>query len=84
MPDVHLAADVCVGTVMATDRLLYPGAVGGDIGCGMLAVAFDASAGLLADAAAAGKLLAALPARCPLPPASQPRRRFSAETWPSR
>jgi tRNA-splicing ligase RtcB len=41
MPDVHLASDVCVGTVVATRRLLFPGAVGGDIGCGMLALAFD-------------------------------------------
>ena len=32
MPDVHLAGDVCVGTAMATRRLLYPSAVGGDIG----------------------------------------------------
>jgi tRNA-splicing ligase RtcB len=65
MPDVHLAADVCVGTVMATDRLLYPGAVGGDIGCGMLAVAFHSAADLLADAASAGRLLAALPGAVP-------------------
>src|ERR1700681_1595577 len=58
MPDVHLASDVCVGTVLATGRLLYPGAVGGDIGCGMLAVAFDAGADLLAGAASAAKVLA--------------------------
>ncbi len=38
MPDVHLAGDVCVGTVVATRRLLYPAAVGGDIGCGMAAI----------------------------------------------
>ena len=44
MPDVHLAKDVCVGTVVATSRLLFPSAVGGDIGCGMLALAFDATA----------------------------------------
>mgnify|MGYP006138965205 CR=1 FL=1 len=50
LPDVHLAADVCVGTATATRRLVYPSAVGGDIGCGMLAIAFDASADLLADA----------------------------------
>ncbi len=41
MPDVHLARGVCVGTVLATSRLAYPSAVGGDIGCGMAAVAFD-------------------------------------------
>jgi tRNA-splicing ligase RtcB len=41
MPDVHLAGDVCIGTVLATRRLLYPAAVGGDIGCGMAAIRFD-------------------------------------------
>ena len=49
MPDVHLAKDVCVGTVLATRRLLYPGAVGGDIGCGMFAMPFDAGADVLAN-----------------------------------
>src|SRR6266508_6955782 len=44
MPDVHLAADVCIGVVVATSRLIYPQAVGGDIGCGMLAVGFDLEA----------------------------------------
>jgi tRNA-splicing ligase RtcB len=37
MPDVHLAAEVCIGVVVATSNLIYPQAVGGDIGCGMLA-----------------------------------------------
>lgn len=57
MPDVHLARDVCVGTVLATSRLLYPGAVGGDIGCGMLALAFDGGADALADPARAAGIL---------------------------
>lgn len=39
MPDVHPSADVCVGTVLATGGLVYPKAVGGDIGCGMATVA---------------------------------------------
>ena len=34
MPDVHLSGDVCVGVVVATRRLVYPLAVGSDIGCG--------------------------------------------------
>lgn len=38
MPDVHLATDVCVGSVLATSELIYPQAVGGDIGCGMAAL----------------------------------------------
>jgi len=33
MPDVHLSADVCIGVVVATSCLIYPQAVGGDIGC---------------------------------------------------
>jgi tRNA-splicing ligase RtcB len=65
MPDVHLAADVCVGTAMATRRLVYPGAVGGDIGCGMLAVGFNASADLLADPARAGRILRTIGERVP-------------------
>jgi tRNA-splicing ligase RtcB len=65
MPDVHLAGDICVGTAMATRRLLYPSAVGGDIGCGMLAVAFDAAADLLRDAAHSGALLRSLGQRIP-------------------
>jgi tRNA-splicing ligase RtcB (3'-phosphate/5'-hydroxy nucleic acid ligase) len=60
MPDVHLAADVCVGVVIATSRLIYPQAVGGDIGCGMLAVAFDVEAAAVQDPKVAGRVLAAL------------------------
>lgn len=60
MPDVHLANAVCVGTVTATRYRLFPEAVGGDIGCGMTAVAFDADASLLAGARNAATLLAAL------------------------
>src|ERR1700756_2520271 len=57
MPDVHLAGDVCVGTAMATRELISPSAVGGAIGCGMLALAFEASAAILAGAATAGTFL---------------------------
>jgi RNA-splicing ligase RtcB len=53
MPDVHLSADVCIGTVVGTDGPLYPNAVGGDIGCGVAALAFDADAGRRVMAAAA-------------------------------
>lgn len=60
MPDAHLAHDVCIGTVLATCDRIYPAAVGGDIGCGMAAIAFDADAGLLADEAPAARLLSAL------------------------
>jgi tRNA-splicing ligase RtcB len=60
MPDVHLAADICVGTVLATRELVYPAAIGGDIGCGMAAVAIDASAVVLADERSAIALLRGL------------------------
>jgi tRNA-splicing ligase RtcB (3'-phosphate/5'-hydroxy nucleic acid ligase) len=60
LPDVHLADDVCVGVAVATNRLLYPAAVGSDIGCGMAAIRFDAQVNLLASEQAAGELLAGL------------------------
>ena len=60
MPDVHLAEDVCIGVAIATTHLIYPQAVGGDIGCGILAVPFDVSAERLGDPTTAGKVLAAL------------------------
>ena len=47
MPDVHLSGDVCVGLAVATERLIYPAAVGGDIGCGMAALATDGNADVL-------------------------------------
>lgn len=57
MPDVHLAEDVCVGTVVATRHSILPSAVGGDIGCGMAAIRFEGDAGLLADERAAAAVL---------------------------
>ena len=60
MSDVHLAADVCVGLVVATSHLIYPQAVGGDIGCGMLAVGFDVEAAAIQDPGIAGRVLAGL------------------------
>lgn len=53
MPDVHLSAEVCVGVALGTRSTLIPAAVGGDIGCGMAALAFDAPARRLDEAAAA-------------------------------
>jgi tRNA-splicing ligase RtcB len=57
MPDIHLARDVCIGTVLATTRLIYPAAVGGDIGCGIAAAAFDLPADALRDPGRATELL---------------------------
>ena len=62
MPDVHLSADVCIGVAMGTSHLIYPQAVGGDIGCGILAVPFDATADCIADPA---RLLAEFPQAVP-------------------
>lgn len=79
MPDVHLATDVCVGTAVATRRLVYPSAVGGDIGCGMLAIAFDATVDLLRGergADRAGRLLREIGRRIPT------HRRHRAATLP--
>src|SRR5579864_6617852 len=67
MPDVHLSADVCIGVVVATSHLIYPQAVGGDIGCGMLAVGLDLESAALGDPKVAGQVLTdlgwAVPAR---------------------
>lgn len=60
LPDVHLAKEVCVGAVIATKHLIYPAAVGGDIGCGMAAVALNAADDLIGDDGSAAWLLAAL------------------------
>jgi tRNA-splicing ligase RtcB (3'-phosphate/5'-hydroxy nucleic acid ligase) len=64
MPDVHLSADVCIGVVVATSHLIYRQAVGGDIGCGMLAVALDIESESLGDPRVAGRVLANLAGQC--------------------
>src|SRR5262245_42032169 len=38
MPDVHLGKGATVGSVIATENIVSPAAVGVDIGCGMAAV----------------------------------------------
>ncbi|MBI4951185.1 MAG: RtcB family protein [Myxococcales bacterium] len=76
MPDAHVAEEVCVGTVTATTRTLLPAAVGGDIGCGMVALRLEADAELLADRDRAARLLAALYQRVP-------RSRHTAASAPS-
>lgn len=57
MPDAHVAEDVCVGTVTASRARLFPAAVGGDIGCGMLSVELDVPVEALADRTVAARLL---------------------------
>lgn len=80
MPDVHLSGEVCVGLAVATERLIYPAAVGGDIGCGMAAIATDADAELLASQSSATALLEGLR---PLVPANRHGRRTMPTELPS-
>jgi len=65
MPDAHVAEDVCVGTVTATTRRILPAAVGGDIGCGMVAVQLRCTADVLADRNRAALVLGGLYERIP-------------------
>src|ERR1700761_432157 len=76
MPDVHLAEDVCVGVAVATTELLYPQAVGGDIGCGMLASPFNTEAASIGEPRVAGRILARLGSLIPA------RRRHRRRTIP--
>ncbi len=69
MPDVHLASEVCIGVVVATSNLIYPQAVGGDIGCGMLAVAVDVEAAVLKNPKTAAQLLNEIGRAIPRAPA---------------
>lgn len=39
MADAHVSEGVAVGTVFATERTVVPAALGGDLGCGMSAIA---------------------------------------------
>lgn len=71
MPDVHLAQNVCIGTVLACRGRLFPEAVGNDIGCGMAAMGFEAEARVFEDTGLAWKVLGGLarvvpPTRHPL------------------
>jgi len=66
MPDVHLAEHVCVGTVTATQRRVLPNAVGGDVGCGMAALAFSGHADVLDHPQRAAALLSALYEQIPI------------------
>jgi tRNA-splicing ligase RtcB len=59
MPDVHVAQGVCVGTVFATLDTLVPGALGGDLGCGVAAQRFAFPAAAL-DRGTLERILAAL------------------------
>lgn len=49
MPDAHFGLGSTVGSVIPTRGAIIPAAVGVDIGCGMIAVETDATAGRLPD-----------------------------------
>lgn len=49
LPDVHLGKLINNGCAAATVDLVYPQAVGGDIGCGFSAIGFNESVEFLAD-----------------------------------
>lgn len=72
MADAHLANEVCVGCVLATSQLIYPAAIGGDIGCGMLAIAFDAEADFIGQTQAQ-QILQHLSKAVPIIKQSQPQ-----------
>jgi tRNA-splicing ligase RtcB (3'-phosphate/5'-hydroxy nucleic acid ligase) len=65
MPDVHVAQGVAVGTVFATERTVVPGALGGDLGCGVSARRFAFPAASLGRGELE-RLLAALARRVPV------------------
>jgi tRNA-splicing ligase RtcB len=66
MPDVHLAEDVCVGVAVATKNLIYPSAVGGDIGCGMAAVQLGVTTEQVDRRDVAARILAGFERRVPV------------------
>ena len=49
MPDAHVGIGSTVGSVIGTHGAIIPAAVGVDIGCGMAAIRFDATAADLPD-----------------------------------
>ncbi len=85
MPDVHLGKGATVGSVIATERVLIPAAVGVDIGCGMTAARLALTADQLP--ASLAETRAAIEARIPLGVggnhlASRPCTRFEEALWP--
>lgn len=49
MPDVHMGKGAVVGSVIPTENVIIPAAVGCDIGCGMIAVKLNISIDKLPD-----------------------------------
>lgn len=66
MPDVHLAGDACVGTVIATRHTLRPFLLGSDLGCGVAAMPLGVPAAILDDPEIAQRVLPGIAGRIPL------------------
>ncbi|MCU0681667.1 MAG: RtcB family protein [Polyangiaceae bacterium] len=73
MPDAHVAEGVAVGTVFATEDEVVPAALGGDLGCGVAALRFEAGASSLSRRDRE-RLLGALASAVPVGDACQPGR----------
>lgn len=71
MPDLHVAHDIAVGTVFATEHHAIPAALGGDLGCGVTARRLGAHAASI-DRKRLGAALAAIARRVPLGDAAHP------------
>lgn len=65
LPDIHLGRMVNNGCVAATIELVYPEAVGGDIGCGFSAIAFDGDAKIFSESSSAASVLSRLAGEVP-------------------
>ena len=72
MADLHVGSGVCVGTVFATEHHAIPAALGGDLGCGIVAQRFDLHAPSL-DRRTLRALLDALSRRIPVGDQAHPR-----------
>lgn len=83
MPDVHLAGRACVGTVVATRRLLYPELLGSDLGCGVAAIPLGTSRALLEDPAVARRALTLLSRAVPILRRAPPTDAFAPPTSPA-
>ncbi|WP_422115451.1 RtcB family protein [Brachybacterium sp. UNK5269] len=66
MPDAHLGMGATVGSVIPTERAIIPAAVGVDIGCGMIAVRTQWSAGDVRAAAPLSRLRRGIEQRVPV------------------
>lgn len=66
MPDAHAGELLCNGCVVATERLVYPKAVGGDIGCGFAVAPLGVDASLLRDPRRGAEVLHAIGRAVPI------------------